>query len=269
MRLAWITDPHFDHCDKGWADSLFASLLEADPDGVLLGGDIAEGENLLPALERFAEELSCPTWFVLGNHDYYRGAFLPVEEAVAGLCRRQKHLHWLRGDRVMPLTRHSALIGEGGWGDGRHGDFPGSPLTQVVADFHCIPELQARRNDLPGLQERVEQLGREAAGRLEAGLNHALERFPRVLILTHVPPFPQASWYRRRHSNPEGTPHFCWISGGETINRALDRHPGRGITVLCGHTHNEGSFTPRPELTVLTGGAQYGKPRITGMLEIE
>lgn len=268
MRLAWITDPHFDHADEGTTDALFSELLSAAPDGVLLGGDIAEGDDLLTVLKRFSRDLPFPTWFVLGNHDFYRSDFQTVRNAVHSLCKREKNLSWLDDGRVVELTTETTLIGHGGWGDGRHGDFLRSPLTDVVADFICIPELAAMKTDLPRLQKRVMELGDESAQILSTSLPQALERSAQTLVLTHVPPFPETSWYRNQHSNPDGTPHFCCVAAGLAIQSSLDQHPGRSVTVLCGHTHNGGMTMIRPELTVFTGGARYRKPRITSMINV-
>jgi hypothetical protein len=47
-----------------------------------------------------------------------------------------------------------------------------------------------------------------------------------------------------------------------------DRHPGRQITVLCGHTHGRGQVKPRDNLLVLTGGAVYGEPEVQRVFEL-
>jgi Icc protein len=46
-------------------------------------------------------------------------------------------------------------------------------------------------------------------------------------------------------------------------------HPERKMTVLCGHTHSSGVARILDNLVVLTGGAQYGKPALQQVLEVE
>jgi hypothetical protein len=45
-------------------------------------------------------------------------------------------------------------------------------------------------------------------------------------------------------------------------------HPTRQATVLCGHTHGRGEVQMLDNLTVLTGGADYGKPEVQRIFEI-
>ncbi len=49
----------------------------------------------------------------------------------------------------------------------------------------------------------------------------------------------------------------------------MKEHPTSKLTVLCGHTHGGGEFQAADNIRVLTGEAEYGKPRINGVLEIE
>jgi hypothetical protein len=39
--------------------------------------------------------------------------------------------------------------------------------------------------------------------------------------------------------------------------------------VLCGHTHGGGEIQPADNIRVLTGEAEYGKPKISKILQIE
>ncbi len=49
----------------------------------------------------------------------------------------------------------------------------------------------------------------------------------------------------------------------------MEAHPDREMTVLCGHTHGEGEAQILPNLKVLTGGAEYGKPKVQRVLAVE
>ena len=52
----------------------------------------------------------------------------------------------------------------------------------------------------------------------------------------------------------------CWRSRGRT--------QGAQMLVLCGHTHGGGEFQVRENLRVLTGAAEYGKPRVEWVLDM-
>jgi len=88
-----------------------------------------------------------------------------------------------------------------------------------------------------------------------------------VILLTHVPPLPEATWHEGKTSGPDFLPHFCNAKLGEVIRAACDSHPASKLTVLCGHTHSEGVYR-EANLTVLTAGAVYGSPRIDRVLAI-
>ena len=46
------------------------------------------------------------------------------------------------------------------------------------------------------------------------------------------------------------------------------QHPGRQMTVLCGHSHGEGMARILDNLVVKTGGAVYGAPKLLEILQI-
>ena len=75
MRLAWITDPHFNFLPPFGARAFGQYVAkETGCDAVVLTGDIAESKSLEQASRGFAEGLDKPVYFVLGNHDYYSGS---------------------------------------------------------------------------------------------------------------------------------------------------------------------------------------------------
>jgi hypothetical protein len=166
---------------------------------------------------------------------------------------------------VVPLWKDTALVGHDGWADGRLGDGPRSEV--LLNDHFLIQELSGLEK--PALYRRLAVLGDDAAECLGAVFEKALESHSRVIVLTHVPPFAAACWHEGRISSTDYLPHFASQASGQAILEALDRHPGREVTVLCGHTHSGGEATIRPGLTVLTGGARYGHPELQRVLHSE
>ena len=65
MRLTWLTDIHLNFC-PGRAQELLDRIDGADPDAVLIGGDIGEAPDVTGYLKQFAT-LAKPIYFVLGR----------------------------------------------------------------------------------------------------------------------------------------------------------------------------------------------------------
>ena len=256
MRLAWVTDPHLDMLSDDALAAFLDALKERQEDGLVLTGDIAEADTVLPILTRIEETLSVPVWFVLGNHDYY-GASIEVQRAkVRRFSRQSRGCHWLPDQRGVSLTEQTMLVGDGGWADGDYGDFMASPMT--LNDYRLIKDLVC--DDKHELKLRLSRLGREASDRIGTQLESAFETHQNVILATHVPPFVQSCWYEGAATLNTWTPHFTCRAVGERLMDLMDRYPKHRLTVLCGHTHSGGRFVLRQNLEVLTGGATYGKP---------
>src|SRR5205814_6880233 len=118
----------------------------------------------------------CPVYFVLGNHDFYRGSIGQVRARVAELARASPWLRWLPEAGVVPLTERACLVGHDGWGDGRLGNPVGSQV--MLNDFLLIQEFAGLTR--PELLARLNALGDEAAAYFAAHLPAALARFEHV-----------------------------------------------------------------------------------------
>ena len=73
-RLVWVTDPHLDFVRPDTAADFCAAVAAEQPDAVLVGGDIGEAPNVEYFLRLLEGAWECPIYFVLGNHDFYRGS---------------------------------------------------------------------------------------------------------------------------------------------------------------------------------------------------
>jgi hypothetical protein len=56
----------------------------------------------------------------------------------------------------------------------------------------------------------------------------------------------------------------CQATSDVLLEFALQR-PEVQFLVLCGHTHGNGEYMPRPNLHVITDGAVYGDPQLQGV----
>lgn len=271
----WITDVHFDFVSEGRRRRFVQSLAERRPEAVLLGGDIAQADSFADYLRELGGAVAAPIYFVLGNHDYYRGSIAAVRKQARALHHENAQLVWLPAAGVAALSETTALIGHGGWGDARAGDYDAT--TIVLNDYLLIDDLRRTFHDsiptLPPpldprailtdrLREKLEQLGDEAAAHLRRTAAEALTWAKEVVVLMHVPPFREACWYQGRTSDDNWAPHFVCAAAGQALREVMQSYPDQRMTVLCGHTHSPGRAEILPNLTVLTGGAEYGEPSI-------
>ena len=87
---------------------------------------------------------------------------------------------WLPASGVVQITEETALVGHGGWGDGRAGNFLESGV--VLNDYLLIQELQDA-HDFPEndtiltqrLLETLQILGDEAASHFRTVLHEAMQ----------------------------------------------------------------------------------------------
>lgn len=255
MRLAWASDVHFDFVEPEDVEAWCARIRAAQVEGLLLGGDIATAGSVLFWVERCAELLERPLYFVLGNHDYYRGSVAQVREAAA---RLPAPVHWLPAREPLELAPGLALVGHGGWGDARVGDWEATPV--VLNDYLLIEELAAAQREKGPLGQLLRDYGSDAARTLGPGLRAAAAAYERVLVLTHVPPFREACWHEGQTSNDDWAPGFVCGALGELLHEVALEHPRCQLTVLCGHTHSPGSALLGRNLVAHTLGAAYARP---------
>ena len=270
MRLAWATDIHLDHA-KNTVQHKFYQSVQERADALVLTGDIAESPSIgrvLTAMEMLVER---PIYFVLGNHDYYRSSIADTRFYVAQVVGEAKRLVYLSQAGVVELTPSTALVGHDGWADGRLGDLDGSDV--ILNDFLLIDELKHWRDhlmlDKPALRQALEALGDEAAGYLKNVLAPAAKQYPQVIVATHIPPFREAAWYQGRPSANDYLPFFSCKAVGDVLLEAARSHPRCQFLVLCGHTHGGGEVQVAENLRVVTGPAEYGRPEIQRIVEVE
>jgi 3',5'-cyclic-AMP phosphodiesterase len=119
------------------------------------------------------------------------------------------------------------------------------------------------------LRLALQVLGDEAAGQLRRVLAPATEKYPNVIVATHVPPFREATWYQGRPSSDDYLPYFSCKAMGDILIEVAQSHPNCKLLVLCGHTHDGGEVSVLENLQVLTGPAEYGKPEIQRIIKVE
>lgn len=264
LRAAWITDIHLDFVEDDEISRFLDTILQADPDVVFLTGDIGVAESVGGLLDRMDRVLARPIYFVLGNHDFYGNAIDSVRSEIAAISRASEHLFWMNQEMVVSLTPDTALVGHDSWPDGRLGQYATSPFE--LNDFYLIRDFIDANQSVR--LETMQRLADEAAEHIARVLPLALKSHREVIVITHVPPFREASWYEGRISDDQSLPFFSCKSVGEVLVKVSQDQPQAMVRVLCGHTHGEGTCQVRPSLHVHTGGAIYGQPAIHSIQEI-
>lgn len=263
MRLAWTSDIHLNHVTlKAW-DRWVQSIRQTEADAILISGDISEADDVVFQLQRIAETLRPPIYFVLGNHDFYCSSIAETRRTVAAACRELPKLSYLTDCSPIELAPRRFLMGEDGWGDGTVGDFDHSPVR--LNDFRAIIDFQRAGRDR--WQSLVQQQGAESAERLRGKLRTLSDRADEVLVVTHVPPFRESCWYEGQTTDDNWAPFFVCGQVGAVLDDFARDHPTIRIQVLCGHTHHPGVAEMADNLTVYTAKAIYGAPTIERVLD--
>lgn len=264
FRLAWITDPHFDHAKldtwQRWAEALRAHR----PTCLVLTGDLSEGDDVAYQLRCLAETFDTPIYFVLGNHDFYGKTIAQTRRDLIDLAREVDNLHYLTDSGPVLPQAGFAMVGEDGWGDATRGDYAGSSVR--LNDFALIEDF---RNTAPDQwQAMLQHEGQQAAARLTQKLTSLPDTVDHVLIATHVPPFRAACWYEGKTTNDDWAPFFVCGAVGDALTEIATANPARTYTVLCGHTHHDGDAEILPNLKVHTGYSRYGTIDIESIIRV-
>ncbi|MEE2827817.1 MAG: metallophosphoesterase [Myxococcota bacterium] len=255
MKIAWATDIHLNFLAGEEIDRFGRRVREMDAEAFVVTGDIAEAPSLVPLLRRLEAATEQPAYFVLGNHDFYRGSVAEVRELAAALPGTVGV--WLPWVAPVRLGDRAVLVGVDGWGDARLGNPEQTPIR--LNDFRLISELVGRSH--PQLLERLRLLGDQEALRAREVLQRAIEtEATKVLFATHVPPFREACLYKGRPSDDDWAPFFTCKAVGDVLLEYSEGHPEIEFVVLCGHSHCAARVQLRPNLRVQTGAAEYGCP---------
>jgi predicted MPP superfamily phosphohydrolase len=265
-RYIWLTDLHLDFLDNRPVREFCETVLEKEPDGIIITGDISVASELIEDLGFLVKCLGLHTYFVLGNHDFYYGWKIEdVRKEVKNFCDKHPFLTYLTDDKQIELHTDTVLIGHDSWGDCRNGNV-NSELE--MSDFNLIFDLKQVKDDVDARNKKLNELGDQAAEYLKKQITIAVEKYDNIIIAMHVPPFPESAWYRNRHSDVNFMPFFSCKAVGDMLLDISKENPNKQLTILCGHTHGEGEYKPLPNLLVKTGMSDYYQPNICGIIEL-
>jgi predicted phosphodiesterase len=263
-QLDWITDPHLDHL-KGekMLLSFVKKLAARESDGLLITGDIAESKTIYDFLGILSGCYRRPIYFVLGNHDHYGAWMKDTHDRVRAVCEAVPPgiLNWMTETGVVMLNDRTAVVGHEGWYDGQAGE---AGLTFSLSDFYMpngvLDLIQAFGLGSHQLFDKLRQLGIESADHIRSSIIKARNMgAKRILIITHVPPFLEASYFRGRPSEANSAPFYVNRVLGETLMEVAQELPKVKLEVYAGHTHGKRVYEAARNLTVRVGAARYGR----------
>ena len=266
MQITWASDIHMEFCESATQAAYLKRLAESPGKAILLTGDIASRNETARHLEEMQAATGKEIYFVLGNHDYYNVNFRDVTSTCNALCARNSHIVRLdKSSDPVRVGESACLIGHEGWGCGTAGLGIETPVR--INDAVYISDL--RRFDKPGLFAAMHRMARQSADHIRGIGTRAAAEFHRVLIATHVPPFPESCVYDGQPTDPEHLPYFCNVPFGLALIELAEANPRTRFFVLCGHTHSAARYSPRNNLAVITAAAEYRYPTIAALIDTD
>ncbi len=261
-KIAWLTDIHLNFLDSESRKNFYNSIDQTESEAILITGDIAEAPSICDILNEFSKHTNKKIYFVLGNHDYYSGSVADVRKNITALCSKNKKLTWLGNSENIQLNSHTVLLGHDGWADARYGNFDHSTVT--LNDSRLIAELfQAFLLNKSALKNEMQNLADADAKTIEQMLIQTINStIKKIIIATHVPPFPESCLHMGKQSDENWLPYFASKATGDVILDFSLKHPEINILVLCGHTHSSACFKPYKNLEIKAGSAQYYNPKL-------
>src|SRR5271169_5868764 len=102
-KFLWFSDTHLDQVLPWNLTKFIVSVIKEKPQGIFLTGDISNGGLIYWHLKLLASLISCPIYFVLGNHDIWFSSFDKVYEKIRKLCKDHDNLIWMNDTEVVKI----------------------------------------------------------------------------------------------------------------------------------------------------------------------
>lgn len=279
-KYAWCSDIHLDHLSNGGEAQVTAfanSLIVDNPAGIFITGDISNAKQLVLHMSIIDRVVKRPVYFVLGNHDFYGGDIEGVRKSMHELSNISAFLKYMPTMTYVGLSPSTAVVGADGWYDAQNGDWQRSRFLmtdwEYIHDF--VPhsggsKFMATGNVLAkgDIVTLSRKLAREGVIHIMEGIKSAARYHRNIVVLTHVPPFPESHIFQGNVGDSNAQPWFTNKFCGDMLMDAARSFPAVNFTVLCGHTHGkyEGSFAKN--LKVQVAWAEYGQPNVAGLIDV-
>lgn len=265
QKFIWITDPHFNFLTKNTLVKKLVELQSSKADGIFITGDITTGNQIYHHLDLMVKIITKPIYFVLGNHDFYHECFEAIDILMKEICLKHSNLYFLDNLESIKLNENTGLIGHTGWYDGRWRN----PKTSIVYswDFALISDFKEEKHFKSKLR-LVRDLADMAAEQIGRNLEKALQKYDTVYMLTHIPPWPERYSSLRIPFDLFWKPYNSSKIMADTLSYIMDKHPGKQLNVLAGHTHNRKYTKISNNINLFVGDATHGKMHIENIFSI-
>lgn len=278
-QLAWATDIHLDHVDNAGLIAFAEALVQDEPEGVVITGDISESTQLVYHLSAVERVVQRPVYFVLGNHDFWGSSMDRVRDTVKRVCGNSQFLRHLPMLSYVPVSKTTALVGHECWYDAREGDPYGSTFMMndwfFTEDFinesggRAFMVKNGRLKNMSQLIEKCQKLSHAGVLHIRNGIAAAIKaKHTRIVVATHFPPFRESHVYNGKVGDDGAQPWYTNKQLGDVMLNAARSYPNVSFTVLAGHTHGAYVGNHAQNLEVRVGHADYGKPMKAGLISV-
>lgn len=234
LKFLWYTDTHLAKMPPWKFFSFIKEIINENPAGIFLTGDISTGPFLRIHLRLMAKFINCPIYFVLGNHDYYFTSMGKQHSKIKSICQKYTNLIWLTESDVISLTPDTALIGIEGWYDAQLGnpDYLKFTLDWIlIKDFKTLPTMEERIN-------KFKQLSEQNSNILKDKLKKTLEQdYKTIFILTHMVPYAEATRNEGSFMGQFWLPYDVNFNLGYMIDSIMKDRNKENVEIFCGHAH--------------------------------
>lgn len=257
-RMIWLSDLHISEMHDDKVQQFLETLESYNSDFIAITGDTGNGSESLSYLQTIAEYTQKNVFFILGNHDFYRDKIEVIRQKATSIAAEHPLLCYLTTQNIIELSPDTALIGHDGWYDGRCPDF-------VSSKYHCYDFEYI--TDFIGLSDMqrlmlIQKLADEATEHCSKLLELAFEKYDRVVLMTHVPPFIEACRHHHHRLDINEAPYFVNYNFGQALAHIMNTYHDKHLEVIAGHTHGHHNVSIKPNLTISVAGRANDKTPI-------
>lgn len=235
MRLAIASDTHLETTGREPIARLIAGIAKAQPDALVLAGDLGNPALLFEECLSLFARLDMPVAVLAGNHDLWvhspREHSRELFEEQLPAITRAAGFHWLDGDEPLVLG-NVGIAGSIGWYDYSAREASYNQSDEEIVRIKPTFAWDARHVDWAWSDPEFAAACRARLARQLDALS-ARPSVDRIVVVTHVPIF--ESQIARRPDDRDwslGQPFF----GHLTMGALVERYP-RVTHVVSGHTH--------------------------------